>query len=217
MSQYKYEEENISLNEDALVRALDEIYKDNESLDKQAKIKEDFNKTFDPSTPLEKVAPLIDEADKYTDMASLGTAGIFVNLAIFFLLIMFAQYNDFFSFIVVFGFVGFMIATIWLLAYASQKNKESQRELTNLRMTYFDKSILNKLFEEREKKSKVGGILLVASIFLGIFSLVLTAMTFLSDFALVPFFLFFAAGFFVSTRTASRKDTIKKLLDTLQN
>ena len=218
MSQQNYDSQNDVLNQEALMSALDEISKESKELDTQAvnKIKGSFNKSYDPYTPLEKIAPVIDEADKYSDMSALGLGGIFFSLALFFFFIMFAQYSDFFSVLVVFGFVACMIGTTWLLGYSSKKGRAAQKELTNLRLTYFDKSMVTKLFEERSKKSKVGGIILFASIFLGVMSLVLTAMTIFGDLALVPFFILFGIGMFISARTSARTQTLKRLLDTTQ-
>ncbi|NLC96041.1 MAG: hypothetical protein GX675_00510 [Erysipelotrichaceae bacterium] len=218
MSQQNVNNSEQKIDASELIKALDEIATGSSNLNEHAvsKIKEAFNKSYDPYTPLENIAPIIDEADKQSDLSSLGIAGIFASFTIMFLLLPFTYYSYIISVISNFLFLGIFISSIIVAVSSSNKLKKAQNELRNLRITYFDKELLTELLNDRKKKSSVGKKIFAVLSFFAIFLLVILDLAYLEDFGVFSFFLFITIGSFIMSRTSQRFKTIQKVLSTTQ-
>ena len=154
MNEYNYKKDNSSLKQESLINALDEMYKEN--MKNNEKIfdenKEDLNKTYDTYTPLEIITQLIDKADKYANVYAFSLSSMFLIFAIFLGSITFIVHYEKLMFLSIILLLISFTALTFLMAFTLHSIAETQEKLSNLRMKYFDKNLIEKL-EKRKRKT----------------------------------------------------------------
>ena len=218
MNEYNYKKDNSSLKQESLMNALDEMYKEN--MKNNEKIfdenKDDLNKTYDPYTPLELITPLIDKADKYANVYAFSLSSMFLIFAIFLGSITFIVHNEKLMFLSIILLLISFTALTFLLAFTLHSIAETQEKLSNLRMKYFDKNLIEKLLEKRKKKDSIVSMFAFMSIFMGFLFTFYSIIMYGTEFLFIPLFLSLSFGLFIFLRTSTRKKTLEKLINTIQ-